>query len=159
MPVRIRRAEPNINLSRIAPFSRIVSVESPLARMSCANPGMVQVRVTPTPGGRDSLEFRLQPVWIGFRLKPSGNDARYQGKVSVWYPFHPFYGMNDLSVARNFGCRDVEYVELVAPKARQAVPSWMLDQERCAQMTCGLQPAVDLAALLDLADWLQAQGL
>jgi hypothetical protein len=67
--------------------------------------------------------------------------------------------MHDLSVARNFGCRDVEYVELVAPKARQAVPSWMLDQERCAQMTCGLQPAVDLAALLDLADWLQAQGL
>jgi hypothetical protein len=95
----------------------------------------------------------------GFRLKPTGNDARYQGKVSVWYPFHPLYGIHDLLVARNFGCRDVEYVELVAPKGRQAVPSWMLDQERCAQMTCGFQPAVDLAALLDLADWLQAQGL
>jgi len=67
--------------------------------------------------------------------------------------------MHDLSVVRNFGFRDVEYVELDAPKARQAVPAWMLDQERCAQMTCGLQPAVDLAALLDLADWLQAQGL
>ena len=28
-----------------------------------------------------------------------------------------------------------------------------------AQMTIGLQPAGDLAALLTLADWLQAQGL
>jgi hypothetical protein len=35
----------------------------------------------------------------------------------------------------------------------------MLDLERCAQMTYGLQPTVDLAALLELADWLQAQGL
>jgi hypothetical protein len=35
----------------------------------------------------------------------------------------------------------------------------MLDQDRCAQMTIGLQPAGDLAALLTLADWLQAQGL
>jgi hypothetical protein len=52
----------------------------------------------------------------------------------------------------------VQYVELAAQK-RQAVPAWMLDQERCAQMTCGLQPTVDLAALLELADWLQAQGL
>jgi hypothetical protein len=52
----------------------------------------------------------------------------------------------------------VHYVELAAPQ-RQAVPAWMLDQERCAQMTFGLLPAVDLDTLLELADWLQTQGL
>jgi hypothetical protein len=35
----------------------------------------------------------------------------------------------------------------------------MLDEQRCAQMTIGLQPVADLAALLRLADWLQAQDL
>jgi hypothetical protein len=86
------------------------------------------------------------------------NDARYRGNVSVWYPFHPLYRTHDLSVVRKFGCHDVEYVQLAAPE-RQAVPAWMLDQERCAQMTIGLEPTVDLAALLRLADWLQAQDL
>jgi hypothetical protein len=59
---------------------------------------------------------------------------------------------------REFGCRDVQYVELAAQK-RQAVPAWMLDPERCAQMTWGLQPVADLTALLELADWLRVQGL
>jgi hypothetical protein len=86
------------------------------------------------------------------------NDARYPGKVSVWYVFHPLYRAPDLSVVRKFGCHEVEYVQLGAPE-RQAVPAWMLDEERCAQMTIGLQPTVDLAALLRLADWLQAQDL
>jgi hypothetical protein len=67
--------------------------------------------------------------------------------------------MRDWSFVRHFGCRDVEYVEIQGPQARQAVPAWMLDEERCAQMTCGLQPAVDLATLLDLADWLRVQDL
>jgi len=61
-------------------------------------------------------------------------------------------------VVRKFGCHDVAYVELLGQQ-RQAVPAWMLDQDRCGQMTCGLQPAADLAALLELADWLQTQGL
>ena len=30
---------------------------------------MVQVEVTPTDGGPDLLEFRLEPVRSGFRLK------------------------------------------------------------------------------------------
>jgi hypothetical protein len=95
-----------------------------------------------------------------FRLKATRNDARYQGNVSVWYPFHPFYRSPNLSVRRRFGCHDVEYVELASQRPqRQAVPAWMLDEERCAQMTIGLEPTVDLAALLRLADWLQAQDL
>ena len=93
-----------------------------------------------------------------FRLKATVNDARYRGNVSVWYAFHPLYRAPDLSVVRKFGCYDVEYVQLAAPE-RQAVPAWMLDQERCAQMTIGLQPVADMAALLRLAEWLQAQDL
>jgi hypothetical protein len=105
------------------------------------------------------LESRLQPVQgPEDRLKPTRNDARYQGKISVWYPFHPLYGTHDLSVVRAFGTGGVEYAELAAQQ-RQVVPAWMLDQDRCAQMTLGLQPACDLAALLTLAGWLQAQGL
>jgi hypothetical protein len=111
-----------------------------------------------------SLESRLQAAHFGRsvrprdRLKATANDARYPGKVSVWYVFHPLYRTPDLSVVRKFGCHDVEYVQFAAPE-RQAVPAWMLDEERCAQMTIGLQPTVDLAALLRLADWLQAQDL
>jgi hypothetical protein len=51
-------------------------------------------------------------------------------------------------------------VELASSRPeRQAVPAWMLDEERCAQMTIGLEPTVDLPALLRLVDWLQAQDL
>ena len=96
----------------------------------------------------------------GFRLKATWNDARYQGNVSVWYPFHPCYHLPNLSIRRRFGRHDVEYVELASSRPeRQAVPAWMLDEERCAQMTIGLAPTVDLAALLKLADWLQSQDL
>jgi hypothetical protein len=59
---------------------------------------------------------------------------------------------------RERGSGDVHYVELAA-RERQAVPAWMLDQERCAQMTYGLQPAVDVATLVELADWLREQSL
>jgi hypothetical protein len=58
-------------------------------------------------------------------------------------------------VVRRFGCRNVEYLDLCGPDWRQAVPAWMVDRDRCAQMTCGLQPAADLAALLELARWLE----
>jgi len=89
-------------------------------------------------------------------LKPTRNDARYQGKVSVWYPFHPFFRKHDFSVMRRFGCRDVEYLDLRCPEVRQAVPSWMVDADLCGQMTCGLQPAVDLPTLLELVRWLES---
>jgi hypothetical protein len=88
------------------------------------------------------------------RLKPTHNDAHYQGKISVCYPFHPFFRRHDFSVVRRFGCREVEYLELLCPGVRQAVPSWAVDADRCSQMTCGLQPAVGLSTLLDLVRWL-----
>ena len=55
-----------------------------------------------------------------------------------------------------FGCRGVEYLDLRCPSVRQAVPAWMIDRELCEQMTCGLQPAADLAALLELLRWLES---
>lgn len=110
------------------------------------------------PGCRFSLEFTLQRVSED-TLKPTRNDARYQGKVSVWYPFHPFFGQHDFSVMRKFGCGNVEYLDLRSADTRQGVPSWMVDADLCDQMTCGLQPAADLTALLELVRWLEAHPL
>ena len=94
------------------------------------------------------------------RLKATRYDARYQGNVCVRYPFHPFYRSPNLSVRRRFGCHDVEYVELASPRPqRQAVPAWMLDEERCVQMTIGLAPTVDLAALTQAGRLAASAGL
>ena len=41
------------------------------------NAGMVQVGVTPTDSGRELLEFRLQPVRSGFRLKAAIFGGRF----------------------------------------------------------------------------------
>ena len=103
------------------------------------------------------LEFTLQRASCGEHgtLKPTRHDARYQGKVSVCYPFHPFFRKHDFCVMRKFGCRDVEYLDLQCPEVRQAVPSWMVDADLCGQMTCGLQPATDLPTLLELVRWLK----
>ena len=98
------------------------------------------------PKTRNTLEFTLQRAC---------HDARYQGIVTVWYPFHPFFREHDFCVMRKFGCRNVEYLDLQGPLGRQAVPSWAVDADLCAQMTCGLQPATDLPALLELVRWLK----
>jgi hypothetical protein len=91
---------------------------------------------------------------LEFTLQRARHDARYQGIVTVLYPFHPFFREHDFCVMRKFGCGDVEYLDLQGSKIRQAVPTWAVDADFCAQMTCGLQPASDLPALLELARWL-----
>jgi len=58
-----------------------------------------------------------------------------------------------------YGCRGVEYLDLRCPEVRQAVPVWMVDADLCSQMTWGLQPAVDLPALLELVRWLEVHPL
>ena len=55
---------------------------------------------------------------------------------------------------RRAGCRDVEYLDLCCAEVRRAVPVWMVDADLCRQMTCSLQPAVDLSTLLELVGWL-----
>lgn len=57
---------------------------------------------------------------------------------------------------RKFGCGNVEYLDLRSADVRQGVPSWMVDHDLCDQMTCGVQPAADLNALLELVCWLEA---
>jgi hypothetical protein len=93
------------------------------------------------------------------RLKPARDDARYQGKVCVWYPYHPLCGKQNLSILRRVGSPEVEYLEIHSADGRQCVPAWMLDADCCAQMTCGLQPTVDLSSLMEVADWLRALDL
>lgn len=92
-------------------------------------------------------------------LKPARDDARYQGKIAVYYPLHPLYGIRGLSALRRVGSGDSEFVEIQSTLRRQFVPAWMLDADNCAQMTCGPTPAVDLASLIDLAGWMQALDL
>lgn len=92
---------------------------------------------------------------VAITLRPTRNDARYQGKIAVCYPFHPLFDRGDFSVVRRVGCRDVEYLDLRSPEVRQAVPSWMVDANLCRQMTCGLQPTADLSTLLELVRWLE----
>jgi len=92
---------------------------------------------------------------LPIRVKPTRNDARYQGKISVCYPLHPFFGKHDFSVMRRFGCRGIEYLDLCDSKIRRVVPSWMVDADLCAQMTCGLQPAADLPTLLEVVRWIE----
>ncbi len=88
------------------------------------------------------------------RLKPTRDDARYQGGVFVWYPFHPQYNKHKLVVVRRFDCHCVDYLELSGPDGRQAIPVWMVEQDRCREMTCGLVPAANLAALIELLHWM-----
>ena len=91
--------------------------------------------------------------------KPAHDDARYQGKISVCYPVHTLFGKQNLSILRRAGSAEAEYLEIQSAEGRQFVPAWMLDADCCAQMTCGLQPTVDLSALLQLADFLRALDL
>jgi hypothetical protein len=92
------------------------------------------------------------------RLKPTRDDARYQGTISIHYPFHPLYRQKNLSVVRR-GVWGVELVELQFGSKRRAVPVWMTDPLRCSQMTCGLQPTCSLTTLLRLGEWLQIVDL
>ena len=101
----------------------------------------------------------LPSAILAVRRKPPQHDARYQGAVSVHYPFHPLFGEDQLPIVRRSGSRGTEYVEVQHARGRQAVPVWMTDPQQCAQMTCGLLPACDCASLLRLAQWLQTLDL
>lgn len=60
---------------------------------------------------------------------------------------------------RRVGSGDTQYVEIHSSLGRQFVPAWMLDADRCAQLTCGPLPSADLASLIDLTNWLHAIDL
>ena len=98
---------------------------------------------------------RAMTAWRRSPLKAAHDDARYQGTVTVFYPFHPFCGQRSFSVLRRYGCGAEEHLELLGSDVRQVVPTWMVDADVCRQMTCGLQPAADLPSLLELIRWLE----
>ncbi len=89
----------------------------------------------------------------------SQNDARYPGKVTIYYPLHPSYGQCDLQVSRRFGCGRVAQLEVQIGARCQLVPAWMADPECCQHMSLGTEPHCSLPALWELIALLRACGL
>jgi hypothetical protein len=92
------------------------------------------------------------------RLSPDRNDARYPGKVKVYYSLHPLFGQ-DVPVFRRYGRGESQQVEVQLAGRRQGVPGWMTDEDRCARFSLGTEPRCSLASLLELVRLLQASGL
>ena len=80
----------------------------------------------------------------------SQNDARYPGKVTIYYPLHPFHGGGELPIVRRYGSGRVEQVEVETPDRRQVLPHWMTSQDRCQQLSVGADPRCSLTALWEL---------
>jgi hypothetical protein len=88
----------------------------------------------------------------------SQNDARYPGSLTVYYPLHPFHGGGELPVVRRYGNGRVEQVEVETSRRRQVLPLWMTNQDRCRQLSVGVDPRCSLPALWELAALLRASG-
>ena len=88
----------------------------------------------------------------------SQNDARYPGKLTVYYPFHPFHGGGELPIVRRYGNGRVEQVEVETSGRRQVLPLWMTNQDRCQQLSVGTDPRCSLPALWELTALLRAFG-
>ena len=63
----------------------------------------------------------------GHALGASQNDARYPGKVTIYYPLHPFHGGDELAVHRRFGSGRVEQLEVA--NRRSATARTRLDDQ------------------------------
>lgn len=79
------------------------------------------------------------------------NDARYLGQIAVFYPLHPFFGRDDLSVRRRLGVGRVEQIEIDSNSRRQFVPTWMTDQDACGRLSISSEAYCAVPALLELA--------
>ena len=88
----------------------------------------------------------------------SQNDARYPGKVTVYYPLHPFHGGGELPVVRRHGGGRIEQVEVETATRRQVLPLWMTNQDRCQQLSVSADPRCSLTALWELAALLWGSG-
>jgi hypothetical protein len=71
--------------------------------------------------------------------------------VTVYYPLHPFFGGGELPVVRRHGSGRVEQVEVATTTRRQVLPHWMTSQDRCEQLSVGVDPRCSLTALWELA--------
>ena len=91
-------------------------------------------------------------------LRARRNDARYPGKVTVFYALHPLH-LQELEVFRPHRLDGGQHVEVQLPQRRLAIPLWMTRQEQVECLTLGLDPRCSQEALLRLARLLQQVGL
>ena len=82
-------------------------------------------------------------------------DARYQGRTSIFYRFHPLYG-KDLILLGKGDQLGMPSVKLSLDDVIVRVPEWMTDQDFCRRLRCGADPVPDLSALQNVMQLLAA---
>jgi hypothetical protein len=87
------------------------------------------------------------------------NDARYLGQISVFYPLHPFFGRDDVSIRRRLGTGRVEQIEIESNGRRQFIPTWMTNQDACGRLSISSEAYCSVPALLELAALLESCDL
>jgi hypothetical protein len=80
------------------------------------------------------------------------NDARYQGTITVFYQFHPFFG-REFSVIRSVRYAGQYYLDVTADGKILSIPRWMASEDHCRQLTGGFDPVVSWGQLEKLADF------
>ena len=101
-------------------------------------------------------------VWpwflAGSRIRQNaGNDARYQGTITIEYPLHPLFGCQ-FAVARRLRYGRLLFFEINLDGKLASVPEWMTRRDLCSRLRCGVDPVCSWTALrrvrrlLDRAD-------
>lgn len=90
---------------------------------------------------------------------PTHHDARYPRSVTVHYALHPLYGRGELQVRQRHGSGNAEQYVVEVQDEAQAVPVWMTDERRCAQMTIGIDPQGSLSSYLALLSLVRSVDL
>ncbi len=92
-------------------------------------------------------------------IYPTHHDARYPSSVTVHYPLHPLYGRGELPIRQRSGAGDAEQYLVEVEQGAQAIPVWMTDERRCAQMTTGFDPQCALGSYLSLLTLIRSSDL
>jgi hypothetical protein len=77
----------------------------------------------------------------------------------VHYPLHPLYGRGELPVRQRHGAGNAEQYLVELEQGAHAVPVWMTDERRCAQMTMGFSPQCELESYLSLLKLIRSVDL
>jgi hypothetical protein len=77
----------------------------------------------------------------------------------VRYPLHPLYGRGELRVRQRTGAGDAEQYLVEVEQGAHAIPVWMTDERRCAQMTMGFDPQCALESYLSLLTLIRSLDL
>ena len=73
-------------------------------------------------------------------------DARYQGIVKVYYPFHGLLGKKG-KIVRKVRYGRTAFLDIDVDGTRHTVPEWMTDVLHCQSLTRGDEPFCSWAAL------------